>query len=131
MQLLQKLDTKYIRGFTFWAKGDFYSNLDKIIAPFENAIEILKSEDMIMVLESDPQVSATNAKKLVEVLKRIDSPYVKAVWDPGNDIYDPDNEIPYPDGYETIKPYMVHMHLKDARKSKDGKIEGVALGEGM
>jgi sugar phosphate isomerase/epimerase len=53
------------------------------------------------------------------------------LWDPGNDIFDPDGENPYPDGYLTIKPYMVHMHLKDARKASDGTTKGTPVGEGQ
>jgi glucosamine-6-phosphate deaminase len=130
IKLAKELNADYIRGFTFWQKGGFKSNIDKIAEPFKRAIEILKEENTTMVLEFDPQVNATNARKLAAVLERIDSPYVKALWDPGNDIYDPDGEVPYPDGYRIIRPHMVHMHLKDARKNQSGAVEGVALGTG-
>jgi len=33
------------------------------------------------------------------------------LWDPCNTLYL--NEIPYPDGYELIKDYIVHIHVKD------------------
>lgn len=130
INLAHQLDTKFIRGFTFWKKGSFEDNFDKIVANFEDALKIVEKEDVILVLEFDPSVYATNAKKLARVISAINSPYVKALWDPGNDIYDPDGERPYPDGYEIIKPYMLHMHLKDARKLPDGKVESVPIGEG-
>lgn len=33
---------------------------------------------------------------------------------PGNCLYDPLGETPYPDGYEAIRPFFAHVHIKDA-----------------
>jgi L-ribulose-5-phosphate 3-epimerase len=131
MELAHELGTSLIRGFTFWRKGSFEDNLSKIVSRFEKPVEMLRAEALTLALEFDPSTSATNAGKLVKVLKSVDSPQVRALWDPGNDIYDPDHEIPYPDGYEIIKPFMVHMHLKDAAKQPDGKILAMPVGEGQ
>lgn len=130
IDLAHNLDTKFVRGFTFWAKGSFEENLNKIVSRFEEPLKLLEKEDITLVLEFDPSVYATNAKKLVKVIEAVNSPYVKGLWDPGNDIYEPDGEKPYPDGYEIIKPHMVHMHLKDAKKLPDGKVIGTPIGEG-
>ena len=131
IELAHSLDTGLIRGFTFWSKGSFDKNLNKIISRFEEPEKLLQKEGITLVLEFDPSVFATNAKKLVKVVTGIDSPHIKALWDPGNDINDPDGEIRYPDGYDIVKPFMVHMHLKDAVKKPDGKIDGVPIGEGQ
>lgn len=130
MELANTLGTKFVRSFTFWKSGDFDKDLDKIVSRFEKPVELLKKENITLVLEFDPSVYASNARKLVKVIEKINSPYVKGLWDPGNDIYDPDGETPYPDGYEIIKKHMVHMHLKDAVKLDDGKAAGVPIGEG-
>lgn len=130
INLAHRLGTKLIRGFTFWNKGNFEADFDKIVANFDDALKIIEKEDVTLVLEFDPSVYASNARKLAKVVRAVNSPYVKALWDPGNDIYDPDGEKPYPDGYEIIKPYMVHMHLKDAVRLPDGKAAGVPIGEG-
>lgn len=130
IKLGQELGTNLIRGFTFWDNGNFEENLDKIISKFEEPLEILEREKAILVLEFDPSVYATNAKKLVKVIDKINSPYVKALWDPGNDIYDPEGEEPYPTGYEIIKNHMIHMHLKDAKKLDDGSVVATPIGEG-
>lgn len=125
-EIATELDTKLIRGFTFWARGDFYSRLDDIAECFMKPIDILKDAGLILVLEFDPTVYATNAAKLKQVIQKINSPYVKALWDPGNDIYDPDKEQPYPTGYELIKDEIRHIHLKDAHL-----VNGVAEGTPM
>jgi sugar phosphate isomerase/epimerase len=132
MELANQIGTKFVRGFTFWKNnGDFDTDLDKIVSKFEKPVELLKKENITLALEFDPSVYATNAKKLVKVIEKINSPFVKGLWDPGNDIYDPDGETPYPEGYEIIKKHMVHMHLKDAVRGSDGKATGVPIGEGQ
>lgn len=131
IELAHRLDTKIVRGFTFWANGSFEDNFERIISKFEEPLKIVEKEDIVLALEFDPGVFATNARKLVKVVKAIDSPNIRALWDPGNDIYEPDAETPYPDGYELIKPYMVHMHLKDAIRNKDKGATGVPIGKGQ
>jgi L-ribulose-5-phosphate 3-epimerase len=131
IELAKCLGTDLVRGFTFWSKGSFEENIDKIVSKFEKPLEIIQKENIKLVLEFDPGVFATNAKKLVRIIEEIESPYIMGLWDPGNDIYDPDGEIPFPDGYEIIKPYMLHMHLKDAKKLPNGEIVGTPIGEGQ
>ncbi len=131
IELANELDTRIIRGFTFWRNGSFEENLDRIVSKFEKPLDILERENFLLALESDPSVFASDAAKLVNVIMNIDSPHIKALWDPGNDLFSPDNETPYPDGYEIIKPYIIHMHLKDAVKLHDGKTTGAPVGEGQ
>ncbi|MEG0580480.1 MAG: sugar phosphate isomerase/epimerase family protein, partial [Niameybacter sp.] len=126
IDIAKQLDTNIIRGFTFWDKGNFIGNLDKIASKFEQPIQLLKQANMILALEFDPTVYATNAKKLKMVIDKINSPYVKALWDPGNDIYDPQGEEPYPYGYEILKQDICHIHLKDAKR-----INGVTISTPM
>ena len=131
MEAAHILNAPFIRGFTFWNKGDFDSKFNKIIDQFQKPIEWLEKEDLTLVLEFDPSVYATNARKLAKVIAALNSKYVKGLWDPGNDIYDPDGEVPYPDGYEYIKQYMVHMHLKDAKIGENGKPAAMPIGDGQ
>jgi L-ribulose-5-phosphate 3-epimerase len=130
IEVANNLGTHMIRGFTFWKKGKLEDYIGKILKEFEKPVEILKKEKITLVLENEPSVFASNALMLDYILEKINSTCVKAVWDPGNSIYDPDGEIPFPDGYERIKNHMVHMHLKDAKVLTDGKIVGVPLGDG-
>ncbi|WMJ23265.1 sugar phosphate isomerase/epimerase family protein [Paludicola sp. MB14-C6] len=129
IHIAKELGCSLIRGFTFWNKGDFEQSISDIVKKFQEPIVLLKQANMLLALEFDPTVYTTNAKRAVMVLKELNSPYVKALWDPGNDIYDEEEECPYPDGYEMIKPYLVHMHLKDAKRV-NGKPEAMIIGKG-
>lgn len=90
---------------------------------------MLEQSGLTLLIEFDPAVNLTNGESVAKLLGMVDSPFVGAIWDPGNDIYDPEGEKPYPNGYNAIKPYIKHIHLKDAVKI-DGKVKGVPIGEG-
>jgi sugar phosphate isomerase/epimerase len=130
IELAHSMGTNLVRGFTFWNKGNFESSLDRIAAKFEEPIRILEKEDITLVIESEPSVFGGNARKLATIIEKIDSPLVRALWDPGNDVYDPEGEVPYPDGYNLLKPYIKHVHLKDAHRQADGKTAAVPIGDG-
>jgi sugar phosphate isomerase/epimerase len=127
--LADALGADLIRGFTFWARPDTAFAPKAIATRFEEVVKILENTGKILVLESDPSVQATNARTLTEVVEAVASPLVRALWDPGNDIWDPRGEVPFPDGYMAIKSVMAHMHLKDGTK-KDGKPEGTPVAKG-
>lgn len=124
------LGTNIIRVFSFWQSLSWEDALPLIVPKLHIAADLAQKAGMILVLESDPGVYATNAKKLADIIEAVDSPALKALWDPGNDLYDPDHETPYPDGYLRIKPHIRHMHVKDARRNADGTSQCLPFGKG-
>ncbi len=124
-------DTNMIRGFAFWTNGKLDDCIDKIVELYQKPIEMLKDTGITLVLESDPSVNTTNAFELSKVLDAINHPQVKALWDPGNNIYSPNFETPYPDGYQYIKPHMAHVHLKDAVLDEENNAIGCCFGAGL
>jgi sugar phosphate isomerase/epimerase len=44
----------------------------------------------------------------------VGSDRLKVVWDPANAFVSGEDSA-FPDGYEAVKPYMAHVHIKDAR----------------
>jgi sugar phosphate isomerase/epimerase len=127
--LADELGADLIRGFTFLANPDRAFDVQAIASRFGEALTILENTGKILVLESDPSVQATNAGTLAQVVEAVNSPLVRALWDPGNDIWDPLGEVPYPDGYGVIKSLMAHMHLKDGIR-KDRNPEGAPVTKG-
>lgn len=131
VELANRLDTKIIRGFTFWRRGRLEDYIDLIIERYQKPLEIIESEDAILGVENEPSTFVGNGRELATFLSRIDSRKIRAVWDPGNDIFDPSGEVPYPDGYRHIRNWVVHVHVKDGvRMGSDGKPEWTAIGEG-
>jgi len=131
IDLAHFFDCRIVRGFTFWRKGSFQDNLQRILDKFEEPVKILESEDIILGVENEASTSIGTGKNLAIFLGKLNSPYVKATWDPANSVFDPDGEVPYPDGYEEIKDEMIHMHVKDARRDPSThEPECTPVGEG-
>ncbi len=112
------LDTKYIRGFTFFAPKSGIVEAKEIAPYFKRPIEILKKYNKTLLLEADPTVNTPTHATLAELIKAIDSPCVAAIFDPGNSIYASPPEQPYPCAYNAIKPFIRHIHIKDSINAK-------------
>jgi len=125
-----ELNAPLVRLFTFWRKPHFPS-WDAIAEKLAQAARLVEGTPLVLGVENEPTTMATNGRKVVEVLRRLNHPQVKAVWDPGNDVFDPDREVPYPDGYEIVKPWIAHIHIKDGKWDATAqRFEPVPIGEG-
>ena len=119
-----------IRGFVFFAEGE-PKLTEEMVALFAPAVEILKRRHKTLLLEADPSVNTTNHVALAAFLEKLNSDAVGAIYDPGNDVYDRYREIPYPDGYDAVKPYIRHVHIKDAIRNDRDEPECVCIGTGL
>lgn len=118
-----------IRGFVFFAQGEPRIT-DEMVALFTPAVEILKKRNKKLLLEADPSVNTTNHAALAAFLDRLDCGLVGAIYDPGNDIYDRCREVPYPDGYDAVRKWIRHVHIKDAVRDAHDEPTCVCIGTG-
>lgn len=121
------LGVSKIRCFDFFR--DSRLNINMIGEAFEEPIKLCKDNGIVLLIESEPSTNSFNCKRAASLVKHINSPYVKALYDPGNNLYGCIEEKPFPDGYENSKDVLGHIHLKDA-VIRDGKTVGVAIGDG-
>lgn len=128
-ELARKLDARLLRGFSFWSDGDFGAAFTAIAEELRQAASVMEEYDLVFALESDPSVFATNGAKVGALVRAVGSPRVQALYDPGNHLWDPDGELPFPDGYEALRGHICHIHLKDAVREHD-RTEAVAIGTG-
>ena len=131
MELARKTGAKYIRAFTFWRKNGVEADGPFILAQLGRLAAMAKEKGLTVLVEPDPSVSACNAGELSYLFRQMNFPNVKVLWDPGNHIYNKTFIPPYPDGYEQVKRYTAHIHLKDAVRGETGEAHGCALGDGL
>lgn len=127
----RKLGTSIIRGFDFVDTG---KSIAERAACYNVINKISEKYGITIALEPDPSLHSTTATELVKLLKAIDLPHIRALYDPANEVYKHGSmDI---GGYAAIHPYMVHMHIKDAEivdgtprcvKVGDGKVDYAAL----
>lgn len=120
-----ELGAKLVRGFDFWDTG---AAPETRAAMFGVISEICEKYDIVCALESDPSVHAATPQKLAQLLEIIDSPRIRALYDPGNEVWVTGTVCP--EGYEILKPWLVHIHVKDAAVI-GGKPDAVKVGTGV
>ena len=108
------LGCAFIRGFAFFAPEEGPLPAETLAPYFERPVRLLEQRGKTLLLEADPSVNTSNHAALARLVEAIGSPRVRAIFDPGNCLYDPLGETPYPDGYEAIRPFFAHVHIKDA-----------------
>ncbi|GIX05706.1 MAG: hypothetical protein KatS3mg115_0109 [Candidatus Poribacteria bacterium] len=129
--LAQKLGTNLLRCFAFWNTGRTEERWNEILDAFEEPLKIAEGEGMILGMENEHSTSLATAALTRRFVEEIDRPYVRAIWDPANELYAEGGVTPYPDGYELLKDVMVHGHIKDADRNASGELESVPVGEGL
>ena len=133
IKLAQAFDVNLIRTFAFWKTDKVEDRWDEIISAYDEPVRIAQSEGILLGMENEFSTSLATAKLTERFVREIDSPNVRAIWDPANEAHaDQEGEPAYPDAYERLKPLMVHVHLKDAGRNREtGALESVPVGEGV
>ena len=122
------LNCNKVRGFSFWAADDYSDPaFAEYLAVYD---ELLEKEGLTLMLENDPAVNLNTGNALARFFSAHKLGNIGILWDPGNDIYTCGDTVkPYPDEYEAVRPFVRHVHIKDA-VHKNGEPVGVALGDG-
>lgn len=89
------------------------------------AVTAAKAE-VRLALENEPGFWCDTGRNTARILAAANSPLLCANWDPAN-AFGAD-EIPYPQGYEAIKKWVINVHVKDT--SAGTLVECVPVGEG-
>lgn len=77
----------------------------------EEPLRIADAADITLVIETAISGNVTSAHLARKLIDKLDVPHLKVLWDPCSSLYC--TEVPYPDGYEIIREYIAHVHLKD------------------
>jgi sugar phosphate isomerase/epimerase len=93
------------------------------------AAEVAARSNIILNIENEHACNVGTGKELGRLLKDVNSPSLRGVWDPANATML--GEVPYPDGYDAVRGLFPHMHVKDSRRnSTTGKLEWAPVGGG-
>ncbi len=112
--LCHAFDTKLLRVFSFWRKAALTPEIEaQILAAFVEPLRLAEESGITLVLENEHACFFGSGAETAHFMKQISSPNLKVVWDPGNAFSM--GEQAFPDGYEAVKPWIAHVHVKDAR----------------
>jgi 3-dehydroshikimate dehydratase len=130
LALAQILKTPYVRIFSFYppSYARDQSNpaewRDEVLRRLRVLTERAKAANVILLHENEKGIYGDTRARCVDLLESINDPHFQFVFDPANFIQC--QQIPYPDAYEALRPWLRYVHVKDARA--DGSV--VAAGEG-
>ena len=114
IHLAHLFETPLLRVFSFWRKNAMTADIEaRIQEAFVAPIALATKEAVTLVLENEHACFIGSGTEAARLLGQINSPSLQAVWDLGNAFSL--GELPFPDGYQAIKPYIRHIHVKDAR----------------
>ncbi|MBO0588127.1 sugar phosphate isomerase/epimerase [Sporosarcina sp. E16_8] len=130
IQVAKKLGTNIVRVFCGDVQADTtYENRSAwIIEGLKNCAETAEKEQVYLAIENHGLL-AGKSKQVSEIIKAVNSPFVKATFDTGNFLLV--HEKPTK-AFEQLKNEIVHVHFKDFReKAKNESLRGFRSTEGV
>ena len=109
IEIAKILDVKFIRVFSFFMpEGEEYGKYyDEVIRRMKEMVLIAEENDIILLHENEKGIYGDIPSRCVEILSRINSNNLRAVFDPANFVQC--QEKTYPDAFRLLKPY-IKMH---------------------
>ena len=136
IELADIFQTSFIRIFSFYPpvlsaedaeSGEFVDPTewrDEVHKRLHAMTEQARIADVTLLHENEKDIYGDTITRCVDLLKAIHDPHFQPAFDPANFIQC--SQIPFPDAYEALRPWIRYMHVKDALA--DGTV--VAAGEG-
>jgi sugar phosphate isomerase/epimerase len=130
-KLANAFDTKIVRVFTFWKRGPSAPVWEKVKSKFRPAIPIARDAGVTLAIENEASTYCATADETARMARELDSPNVRVVWDPCNEVYADDGVTPFPEAYQSVKDLIVHVHAKDGKRDAKGAPHVTPVGEGV
>jgi len=122
--------TSKVRVFSYWRVEEPEKAYPYVRERLAKAAALAARNKITLLLENEHDCNVGTGKELGRMLRDINSPYLRGMWDPCNAVRL--GEVPYPDGYRQVRGLFPHMHIKDIRKDPaTGELQYVPVGEGM
>ena len=128
IQIAKKLGTDKIRVFSFWREKEPRKYLPDIVAHLKKAAALAEKEGVLLLQENETACNGGYAEEVANIVRGVNSPAMRVLWDPGNENYG--GRVAYPEGYILVKGLFEHVHLKDCVMDAEGKPVCVPIGKG-
>lgn len=127
LTVAEMLDTRHIRIFSFYPTSnqpDTIAHREKVLHFLHEMTARASAAQVTLLHENEKDIYGDTIARNVDLLQSIDHPNFRAAFDPAN--YLQCQQVPYPDAYEAIRPWLSYVHVKDV--APDGTL--VVAGEG-
>ncbi|MFA7204858.1 MAG: sugar phosphate isomerase/epimerase family protein [Saccharofermentanales bacterium] len=129
LEVTSILESRYIRMFSFYYPKEDGAELykEEVISRIGIMTELAKKSGMILLHENEKDIYGDIPERCLDILKEVDSPNIKAIFDPANFIQS--SVTPYPYAFDLLKEYIVYVHIKDALM-ETGQVVPSGCGDG-
>ncbi|GHU57725.1 xylose isomerase [Bacteroidia bacterium] len=115
VEIANFFQTQFIRVFSYYPSPverieDFR---DEVLQRFRMKSDYLKGSDILMVHENETNIYGHSAANCLDIVKTIDSPNLKLVYDPANFVWGESLTDNVERCFPLLKEYVVHVHIKD------------------
>jgi sugar phosphate isomerase/epimerase len=130
LQVARALEAPYIRIFSFFipAGQDPARYRDEVLDRMGKLVRAAEGSGVTLVHENEKQIYGDIPARCLDILTQIDSPILRAAWDPANFVQC--GVRPYSDGYDSLRPFIAYVHVKDA-VLKSGQVVVAGQGDGQ
>lgn len=118
-----------IRLFSYYPgpEGPVIEQRDEVMKRFEAKLQYVKQRPVTLVHENEKDIYGEKGAQCVDLMKTLDSPQLRTAFDFANFVQAGEKPL---DNWPALKPYTVHIHIKDARLS-DGGVVPAGQGDGQ
>lgn len=111
-EIAKLLGARIIRVFSYWRTVEPEQAFDGVAQALTELANKASAHNLIIGLENEHACHIGTAVESAKLLRAVNHPNLKLVWDPANALVG--GEAPYPHGYDLLpKDRIVHVHAKD------------------
>lgn len=129
VELAEYFEAPFIRIFSYYPPepgGDMKKYRDEVLRRMRLEVDYIRNHDVVLVHENEKDIYGEHGKECLDLMESIKSPKLRSAFDFANFVLSGDKPI---DNWPLLKPYTVHIHVKDCRQS-DGKMVPAGQGDG-
>ncbi|MCL4541710.1 MAG: sugar phosphate isomerase/epimerase [Chloroflexi bacterium] len=129
-RLAELFHTRLVRCFSFWRQDTLAKHWDLLLERLALPVRLAEQAGFILGFENVKSCLVGTGVETRDLMLAVNSPAFRSIWDVGNALVSGE-DCPYPDGYEAVRPWIHHIHVKDAIRNPDGTSEWRPIGSGQ
>ncbi|WP_151994047.1 sugar phosphate isomerase/epimerase family protein [Buttiauxella massiliensis] len=114
LEIAQILEVPYIRMFSFWMPKDAdpQHHWPEVLRRWQQLVAAADGYHVTLLHENEKDIFGDTAGRCLQLLEALDTPKVKAVFDPANFVQC--GVTPFPNAFEALQKHIAYIHIKDA-----------------
>ena len=122
------LGAPFIRLFSFYVPpGEAERHRNEVIHRIRALAAEAEGSGVTLVHENEKHIYGDIPARCLDLVEAVGKPHFRLAWDPANFVQC--GVRPFTEGYESLRPYVAYVHVKDARLAT-GEVTVAGAGDG-